>query len=479
MGRNATKARLNVSLTMTNTDTGEVWECSVPYEGDNMPKSGARLPWRLTFQYSTQDKPSSRAHYDESDAIRSADEMLETARMRNATVTIKISNRDTGDSYAYPKTEGEAMPPKGKTATVDVDALTSDVHAIVDEIKALEDGTDDRARVKLSDRAETIILKLPAGKRAALRKAVREAVAEAKEKTVPSTAIALPSDDPMTWDGVPALIAHGVKEMRKGVDAGLRLTSAGEQVANVLLTIRQTMVDPETGLPDLVWRMKATRNAAGRVYDDVLKEIPEEDVDRLASHASLIKATHNKASDVLVSWLRGYTRDDLELLREIFPDAAAAVEADENLSPEAAIRNLYAEKGVDLPLRGRTEQMRITRRVEKVQKFAKELEAAQDAGNTAKEEELKGAINDLKSELPEDALKALDESAKEKTDAERTTEAVAKMRKDLETAGKRFAKVKGTAQKRKVKSELYTLIREAAKTFDLDLSALVEPETGE
>lgn len=400
----------------------------------------------------------------------------------NAAKTIRLSQLATG----------EDMPPKKKTAeaapATDVDALISDVHATIDQIKALdpsEEGAATKAN-ELKAEAEEKIRQLPTNKRTPLRTAVNKAhtVAitkpEAAPEPVPSTEVATVSDDPMTWDGVPELIAHGVKEMRKGVDAGLQLTSAGEQVANVLLTIRQTMIDPETGLPDLVWRLKASRNAAGKVYGDVLNEIAEDDEDRRASHASLIKATNNKASDVLVAWLRGYRRDseeDMTLLREIFPAAADAVEADENLTPEAAIRDLYASKGVELPVRGRTEQMRINRRVEKVQKFAKELEAAEDAGNTARVEELKGAISDVKAELPEDALKTLDESVKEKTDAERTTEAVSKMRKDLETAGKRYAKVTGVAQKRKVKAELYNLIREAAKTFELDLSALVEPDT--
>ncbi|QAX94018.1 hypothetical protein SEA_EURATIS_23 [Streptomyces phage Euratis] len=408
-------------------------------------------------------------------------------RFTNAPVTCQtcILKANEGTDTMPPaakKTAAKKTAAKKTTSaeTTDVDGTISDVHATVDQIKAIdptEEGAHGKA-TELKKEAEEKIRTLPQGKRTALRKAVSDAYATATTKPEPaeesSKEVAL-SDDPMEWDGVPALIAHGVKEMRKGVDAGLQLTSAGEQVANVLLTIRQTMVDPETGLPDLVWRMKATRNAAGKVYDDVLKDIAEDDVDRRASHASLIKATQNKASDVLVAWLRGYDRDraeDMALLREIFPAAADAVEADSELSPEQAIRNLYADKGIELPVRGRTEQMRITRRVEKVQKLTKELEAAEDAGNTARVEELKGAISDTKAELPEDALATLDETTKEKTDAERTTEAVAKLRKDLEAAGKRFAKVKGAAQKRKVKTELYALIREAAKTFDLDLSAL-------
>jgi hypothetical protein len=449
-----------------------------------MPKKGERLPWRLTFQYAgqaEQNRPfdtAERAEY-------LADEIVKAAQLRDSAVTLTISNRDTGERYRFPRTGEDDMPPKKKTeaapaqaANADVDALISDVHATIDQIKEIKPGDEGAATLaaELKAEAESNILQLPTNKRTALRKAKDEAfkAATAKPEPAPAAEVATISDDPMKWAHVPELIAVGVEKMREGTEAGMKLTSAGEVVANVLLTIRQNMVDPETGLPDIPWRMKATRNAASKVYDDALKGVSEDDVERRAAHASLIKATQNKASDVLVDWLRGYTRDDLELLREIFPDAAAAVEADEKLSPEAAIRKLYADHGVELPLRGRTEQMRLNRRVEKIQQHAKELEAAEDAGNAARVEELKATISDLRADLPADVLPALD--VKEKTDAERTTEAVAKLRKDLESAGKRFAKVKNTAQKRKVKSDLYSLIREAAEAFELDLSALVPAE---
>jgi hypothetical protein len=453
-----------------------------------MPKKGERLPWRLTFQYAgqaEQNRPfdtAERAEY-------LADEIVKAAQLRDSVVTLTISNRDTGERYSFPRTGDDDMPPKKKVvaapaqaANADVDALISDVRATIDQIKEIRPGDEGATTLaaELKAEAETKIRELPTAKRTALRKAARDAHAAATvspathPEPAPAAEVATISDDPMKWAHVPELIAVGVEKMREGTEAGMKLTSAGEVVANVLLTIRQNMVDPETGLPDIPWRMKATRNAASKVYDDALKGVSEDDVERRAAHASLIKATQNKASDVLVDWLRGYTRDDLELLREIFPDAAAAVEADEKLSPEAAIRKLYADHGVELPLRGRTEQMRLNRRVEKIQQHAKELEAAEDAGNAARVEELKATISDLRADLPADVLPALD--VKEKTDAERTTEAVAKLRKDLESAGKRFAKVKNTAQKRKVKSDLYSLIREAAEAFELDLSALVPAE---
>ncbi|MEV8015654.1 hypothetical protein AB0O76_04700 [Streptomyces sp. NPDC086554] len=387
-----------------------------------------------------------------------------------------------------PKSKSPAKKPAAKKATakptVDVDAVTSDVHALVDQIKAIKVADDDAESkaAGLKFDAEAKILKLPTHKRTALRKAVRdavEAVTAAKADLRAATSIAL-SDDPMEWEGLPPLIAHGVKEMRKGVDAGLQLTSAGEQVANVLLTIRQHVIDPETGLPDLVWRLKVTRNSASKVYNDVLNEIAEDDEDRLASHASLIKATNNKASDVLVEWLRGYRREsaeDMELLRELYPAAVDACEADEDLSPEQAIRDLYAEHGIELPVRGRTEHQRLTRRVDKILKITKELEAAQDENDTETVETKQAAIDELKATLPEDMLERLGETH-EKTDAEKTEDALKHAWKSLETAGKRAKTLKG-AEKRKVKTQMYKKIRALAEEFDLDLSKLVPSDDSE
>lgn len=396
------------------------------------------------------------------------------------------SSADTLHSATHTTSEGDTMPTE--TAAPDVDALMSDVHATIDQINALdasEEGAATRAG-ELGAEADAKIRQLPRKHHTTLRKAVndaRKAVAEAVVAHVsapPSAEIVVMPEDPMVINGVPEMIKHGVSEMRKGVEAGLQLTSAGERVANVLLTIRQTITDPETGLPDLTWRLKATRNAASKVYEDVLHEIAEDDVERRASHASLIKATQNKSSDVLVSWLRGYRRDseeDMTLLREIFPAAADACQADEELTPEQAIRALYEAKGVELPVRGRTEQMRLNRRVEKIKNTAKELETLREADGAPAEkvEELEGVLSDLKADLPPDMLDKLGEAAAEKTDAEKTAEALEKVKAALTTAGRRVKKVSG-ADKRKVKAEAYKIVKDFAESFDLDLSALVGSE---
>ncbi|QNE74009.1 hypothetical protein F0344_04790 [Streptomyces finlayi] len=458
---------------------------------DEMPKKGARLPWRLTFQYATQERASSNAYSAQSEAERQADEMVRTAARNESSVSITISNRDSGESYSYPRTEGVPDMPAKKTAAtkpeeIDVDGLTSQVHELADRIKTEKNPAELES---LAASAESIIRRLPTAKRTALRKAVKDAKAAAAksepkpepEPAEPSTEIVKNTDDPMTWDNVPQLIEAAAAQMREGSAAGRQLQSAGERVANILLTIRQNMIDPETGLPDLVWRMKATRNAAGKVYADALKGVSEDEVELREAHAALQIATRNKASDVLVAWLRGYDRDDeksVSMLAEIFPGAVELLEADPELSAEGAIRQLYAAKSVELPIRGRTEAMRITRRMETIEKTTKQIEAHQDAGNAAKVEELQAKISDLKADLPPDALAKLGETAAEKSDAERTKETISKARKLFETAGKRQAKLTA-AQKRKTKAELYTLIREMVDTFGLDYSALAPAEETE
>jgi hypothetical protein len=376
----------------------------------------------------------------------------------------------------------------------DVDSLISDVHATIDQLKKIDPASEGATSLAadLKTEAEAKIRKLPTAKRNTLRKEVTDAHKAATAKpepaaatpaaAAPSTAVATVSEDPKDWANLPALIETGIEKMKEGVDAGLQLTNAGEVVANVLLTIRQNIIDPETGLPDLVWRLKVGRNAAGQVYADALKDIPEDDVDRRESHTKLMKATQNKASDVLVDWLRGYDRNNEEsmaLLTEMYPGAIELLDADEELTPEEAIRALYAKHKIELPLRGRTEQMRLNRRVEAIQKAAKELEEAKEANNASKTEELEGRIQELKAELPDDMLKKLGEPEKEKTPAEKTNEALERAWKALETAGNRAKKVKNAAQKNKIKREMYAKIRELAETFELDLTALVPAEESE
>ncbi|AFU62217.1 repressor [Streptomyces phage TG1] len=368
----------------------------------------------------------------------------------------------------------------------DVDALMSDVHATLDQIKAIDPKSEGAvsAAVALSTEAEGKIRQLPVAKRSSLRTQVSAAVAAvrnaAKIEDAPGSTVAKVEAAPVEAysEAVKSLIDHAAQRMREGVQAGMALTNAGEEVARVLLTIRQNMVDPETKLPDLTFKRKATRDAASEVYAKALEGVADDDVEYRNAHASLRKAAQNKSADVLVEWLRGYDRtrdEDMTLLGEMFPDAVKALEADADLTAEEAIRGLYAAHSIELPKYGRTELARIDRRVKALEAKSKELDALKDADDAPadKVEELEGAIKELKAEIPAEVLEERDGKV-EPTDADRAKEALTKLVKGVELAGKRAAKVTGKAAKNKLKAQAYDAVRALVAQFDLDLSALVE-----
>src|SRR5690606_26994076 len=143
---------------------------------------------------------------------------------------------------------------------------------------------------------------------------------------------------------------------------------------------------------------------------------------------------------------------------------------------------LYAEKGVELPRYGRTELARYDRRVKAIEAAEKERAAVVESTEPGTEEQLNALeekIKDLKADVPEDVLQEKLAPVVEKTDAQRTAEALEAVKAQLTKAGKRFAKVKAANEKRKAKAELYAIIREAADTFELDLSALIPSDDDE
>jgi hypothetical protein len=419
--------------------------------------------------------------------------------------------------------KGENMPAAKKTAekpepTQDVDALISKVHEHVDAIKVAD--TADAAEAN-AGQAEDIIAKLPTNKRTALRKTVADAkkarLAELKPEpaAAPSTEVAVPAgnkphsrsganpapdvaDDFYQYDGVKKLVTDGVKLFNEGLDLGLKLGNVGEKLAHTILDVRTRIPNPDAdNLPDLMADRKTTKNAASEIYDTVKKSIADDDVDRLTAHASMVRASQNKMSDVVVEWLESFDGPDRDesrrIMGELFPgavaildDAEAAKEGGnevdpERLKPSNAIRALYAQHEITLPRYGRTELARYDRRVKSIESATKELEAAKESADTPKEkvEELEGKIKDLTAEVPADYLAEKLAPVTEKTDAEKTKEALEAVKAQLEKAGRRFAKVKAANEKRRAKAALYDIIRAAAADFDLDLSALVTSDDDE
>ncbi|WP_274031197.1 hypothetical protein [Streptomyces sp. MMBL 11-1] len=403
-------------------------------------------------------------------------------------------------------TSGEDM---SAVANTDVDALISEVHTTIDELKKLDptsEGAHGKA-VELKQEADGKIRKLPAAKRNTLRQDVRAAfkVATTKPEPAPAPEPITPTavqtraeadaeaaaEDPRKFEGVDKLIKDGVKAFSEGLDLGLRLTNVGDRLARIINQMRLSIPNPDAGnLPDLMSIRKTTKNGSSAIYNAVRKGIADDDVDRIAAHNSMVRASQNKASDVLVEYLDSFDTMPLEEARATmdarFPGATEKLdenaklreELDEDdakrpaeLSPSDAIRALYADHGIILPRYGRTELARIDRRVKKLEGFTKELETLSETANAPAEkvEELEGAITELREEIPAQFL----EPVKEKTDAEKTADALAAVKAAMERAGKRAKKVKTAKQKQKVKAESYALIRAFVDAMGLDLSALV------
>ncbi|MGW6313810.1 hypothetical protein [Streptomyces sp. NPDC055099] len=475
-----------------------------------MPKAGAKLPWRLTFQYASQAKVSTRACFDAWDAEREADKMLETARLRDTSVAITISNRETGESYPYPK-ETPTMAAKNTspsaTTNTDVDALISDVHATVDQIKELVPGSEGVTTHanELKSEAESKIRELPQGKRTALRKAVSDAhkaataqtAKPAEESAAPaSAAVARLAEDPMEIDGVPALVRQSVKAFKDGVKYGLKLSEVGETVARTNLEMRLKIVNPDTGLVDLTALRKTTKNAAHKVLELAREDLPEtaatpEEEPELRkvkdAHDALAKAVQNKMGDVLVDWLRdfGSSPDQeaaLETAKAIWPGVEEFTGEDVNLTD--AIYALYKSKDVDLPRYGRTEIQRFNYRVKQLDAARSELDAARDAvDEEGVSKEDKATLNAKIKELEEKAKGITDEipaewiekATPEKTPKQRAADKVTRATKLTESVTKAVRRLEG-AERQEVSSSLVKLGRQIITDATADTSKFSDDE---
>jgi murein DD-endopeptidase MepM/ murein hydrolase activator NlpD len=474
----------------------------------DMPKAGAKLVWRLTFQYATQEKASTNAHYDAESAERAADEMLETARRNDSSVTITISNRETGESYAYPK-ENDTMAAAPKK---DNDELISDVHAKVDEIKALDpkaEGAADQAKT-LYDDAEKIVRKLPTEKRNSLRSDMREArdavvngaqPADAAPAPAPSTAIVRQAEDPMEIEGIPDLVKQSIKAFKDGVKYGLKLSEVGETVARTMLEMRLKMTHGASGLPDLMSIEKKTKNSAGLVYDGAREGMDPTDQKLKDAHDALQKATQNKMADILVGWLRDFgsspnPEEAMETARLYFPDAVTMVEeareakesgadvADADLDLTEAIYAVYKDAGIELPRYGRTEIQRFNYRVKQLDTARAELDAARDALDedgvsdadkeklTAKVAELEEKAKGITEEIPAEWT---EKATPEKTPKQRATEKVARAQKLTDSVTKSVRRLEG-AERQEVSTSLVQLGRQLITNATADTSKLSDDE---
>jgi hypothetical protein len=298
--------------------------------------------------------------------------------------------------YSVPRKSTTKTKPKGKTmaakstatdtATAEVKydvtkpegkAALETIAANAERILSLRAEENEEAVKALFAETDEMIKRLSGKGVAASRATAKKLVSDALEAEIvkPSTEIVLPTDY-REIEGVSALVDEGAKKIREGIKVGLKMVDLARSVGEIQLAQRLRIVDPKTGLPDLNAETKPAKDASKDTYAVVLSEIADDDVDAKAMHASIQKATQNRRSDVLVKFLRDLeTVQTPEEIRSVFPTIQVADEKGAEESYTEAVYALYAEKGITLPRKGRTELAAEAAR-EKAAKAKLALEAA-------------------------------------------------------------------------------------------------------
>jgi hypothetical protein len=287
------------------------------------------------------------------------------------------------------ETKGKTMAAKSSakndsaTAEVKYDVNTDEGKAALETIAAntervaslRAEGNTDGAEA-LSVETDTMITALAGKNSIKAKKDARDALRKANEVEAPKSAeVAIPSDY-REIEGVSALVDEGAKKIREGIAVGLKMVDLARSVGEIQLAQRLRITDPKTGLPDLNAVTRPAKDASKDTYGIVAAELAPDDVESQAMHASIMKATQNRRSDVLVKFLRDLeTVQTPEEIRSVFPTIQVADEKGAEESYTEAVYALYAEKGIELPRKGRTELAAEAAR-EKAAKAKLALEAA-------------------------------------------------------------------------------------------------------
>jgi hypothetical protein len=345
----------------------------------------------------------------------------------------------------------------------EINQIISDVHDFIDRIKVMaNEGPSTADAIKeLTEEADALIRELPTEKRTSLRADVKAA------GEVPSAEVAVPTptvvgeveDDYKDVPGVDKLMAEGNRKIKSGIKHGVQAASVAGDLCQAIINIR-TKFDYED-LPDLMGVGKRPRNAVRDLFGDVLKGIDEEDRVGLSAFKSLKKSQENKMSDVLVEWIRALDNpDSWESFAEMFPTVAEIVtnsreqvaeETEDGETPQdvvdpaegvitvpsEALYTMYAEKGITIPRKGRTQLEREKRAAKALAATRKELTAVAEKVETegqgvseeliTKKTELEEKVAELSERVPAEVA-AQAEKASEKTKAQRQIEKVDKTR---------------------------------------------------
>jgi hypothetical protein len=291
-----------------------------------MPKRGERHPWRVTFQYASQDKPSKRSFYSLGEAEGFAEELREHAQRRETAVSITIENRDTGETMADTKTET-----KQDETTEDPFMATCDqIVANIERATSLAEAENAEGLAELNSETETLISGLPSRGKVPngsgdtwtkLKKKFRDdfrAAAQAKPKPEPKSQPA-PKAEVATLDyasvaGVVELVDMGAERMAEGVRLHRKTSDVAKEIAAIGLDIWRRIPDKD-GNPDIKMTAQASRDAMSKLYSKAGEGF-ERTYENEKALTALQRSVQYYRTDIRAKYLRDLDNDTPEAEEE-------------------------------------------------------------------------------------------------------------------------------------------------------------------
>jgi len=269
-----------------------------------MPKRGARLPWRVTFQHAGQGKPTRRALHSSEEAAIYADEIRRAAALRGSTVKITIENRDQGETMT-----------KADVNTDEGAQVLDQISANIERARSLAINGEEDALKALEDETETLISSLTGKNSIKAKKEKRDAwaaaVAEAKEQR--AEVATLPKEGVVTaksWDqyeGVQELVTLGAEKIAEGVRAHIKTSHLAKDVAAVIFDMWTRLPNKDDN-PDLRGDSDNAKKATRRLVE-LAGEGFEHNYDNEDALTKLMRSVQTQRTDVRAAWLRSLDED--------------------------------------------------------------------------------------------------------------------------------------------------------------------------
>lgn len=385
-----------------------------------MPKRGVRQPWRVTFQYATQVKPSARAHYDRHEAEAFAAELQENAKRRDSSVTIEIRNRDTGEVVD--------MMAKNDVNSEDGAKALEQIGANIERARTLAVAGDTDALGALREETESLISSLTGKGSIKVKKEQRDAMAEAA--ATPSKAVAAPALEgevvPKAWDeyeGVKELAVMGAEKLAEGIRLHLKTSDLARDMAAVVFDMWKRIPNKD-GMPDL----RGDSDDAKKSWKWLLAEAGqgfERSFETEEALAKLQRAVQRQRTDIRAKYLRSLDADtdEAQAERKLYRTKLADWKGDSDVS--AFLADYYR-----VSLKGEIEADR--------EKYQRKLESSDAPAqlepvdpNKLLAESVKRISTDLRKMKPEELVNASDEV---KAEARRKLDELREQMKTLVTA---------------------------------------------